>query len=417
MDNTVTKAIESCKRYDQKTLLEFLVKSDPEKAYELAKSVIEIDLDKTARLHRDIGKKQKLNPKNKEMTPPKIYDACLAPSEELKNLSDIGLEAVKKGEVAVVTMAGGQGTRLGHDGPKGTFELDLTPKKSLFRIQSERLDRLRKKTKGKIPWLIMTGAQNHGETVKYFKEKNYFDYEPGLIDFFCQGTIPITDFQGNIFVKDNEPVTGPDGNGGVFESLEKSGNLERLKKEGIKYVFICGIDNALARPADPKFIGFCINEGADISTKSTLKRSWDEKAGIFCTVGEKTSYVEYTEISSSQAKAEDGEGNFLYGDIGIVMYVYTIEVMEKIAREKLPYHEARKKTPYTDISGKTVIPDKPNGIKFETFIFDSFEYAKKISVMRVRREEEFAPVKNRQGQDSPETALRLLQSCKENIIC
>lgn len=452
MSERVKQAIYYCEKYGQEHLANYMKPVFSDRSQQLADQILKTDLQQINQLFNEVVKKDEMDrldsvnisdslhntknengeskgniedfnskeveeinddiednidPKTDTLTPPKIFNLEAATTDEKNELFHLGIEAIRGGEVAAVTMAGGQGTRLGHNGPKGTFVLDCTPPKSLFEIQCTRLKELSAKTGYTIPWLIMTSEENNKDTVSFFEANDYFGYDGNRVRFFTQSMMPAIDFNGKILVRDGNIAVGPDGNGGVFASLEKSGNLQWLRDLNIKRVYICGVDNALVKLADPLFIGLSIKSKADIACKSVLKRSYDEKAGVFCFKNNKPAYVEYTEISEAQAKATDANGNYIFGDIGIVMYVYTMDMLNKISKSALPYHEAKKKVPYSLPDGTSVDPKEPNGIKFETFIFDSFMQANDVEVLRVLRNEEFAPVKNREGEDSPATAAEM----------
>jgi len=450
MSETVKQAIDYCKKNSQEHLVDYLKPIFSSKSHGLAKQIIKTDLSEINLLYRDMVKDESNMVQNKntnivqgkstnivqskstdmvkdesldmqgENTSLDLQNPVISPmkSLDIANLSKvqkdefrkIGLDAICKGEIAAVTMAGGQGTRLGHDGPKGTFILPLAHPKSLFEIQCERLLVLKSQTGTTIPWLIMTSEENNKATQEYFKENNYFGYEKDKVMFFLQDMIPILDLNGKIIINQDGIAKSPNGNGGIFSSLIKSGLYDKLTQSGIKRVFVCGIDNALVKMVDPVFVGFSIISGKQIACKSTLKRSFDEKAGVFCYINGNPSYIEYTEISMERAKAVDDQGEYLYGDIGIVMYMFHMDILAKIATTPLPYHIAKKKTDYVSETGENIEPVKPNSIKFESFIFDSFRMVDDIALLRVLRDEEFAPIKNKYGEDSPESALELYEA-------
>jgi len=407
MSEKVKQASFYCEKNGQEHLKEYLKPPFSVKAQKLAEQIINIDFQLINNLYNKVSKAQNKLELELDIAPQDVFDLTKASIREKKELYLSGINSLSNGEVAAITLAGGQGTRLGHDGPKGTFILDVNPPMSLFEIQSRRLMEISKICGHEIPWLIMTSEENHEDTLDFFAKNNYFEYNSKILRFFPQGMLPMIDFNGKILVDNENIAKGPDGNGGIFSQLKKSGNLDWLKAMDIKKVFICGIDNPLVKMADPLFIGFSKKTKSDIACKSALKRSWNENAGVFCKKDNKPFYVEYTDIPENKAKAIDDEGNYLFGDIGIVMYLYNIEVLDRISEHELPYHEARKKLANSLPTGERIIPDAPNCIKYETFIFDSFDYANSVSVMRISRNEEFAPIKNKYGEDSPEIASRL----------
>ncbi len=317
-----------------------------------------------------------------------------------------GLELIKNGKCAAVTMAGGQGTRLGYSGPKGCFDIGIG--KSLFALQAERLLALASRTGSSIPWYIMTSEENNGDTRTFFRRNGNFGYPTENLFFFTQGMLPMLDTSGKILLSaPGKIASGPDGNGGVFKALVSSGALSDIESRGIEYVFFCGIDNALVRLCDPVFLGFAADSGLPCASKSVLKRSPDEKVGVFCKINGRPGTIEYTELPAELRCATDSDGNLLYGDSNIVAHIIKTEALKAVCNRGLPYHAAFKKAPFVNASGETVVPEMPNAWKFEAFIFDAFAYLDCMAILRVDREQEFAPVKNSEGEDSPRTALAL----------
>ena len=330
-------------------------------------------------------------------------------SERKRNvLRKKGQALIDDGKVAVVTLAGGQGTRLGHDGPKGTFVVDPNTGKSLFEIQC---DRMKKISGGKLPWYIMTSHLNDSETKRFFEEKDYFGCDKNNITFFVQNRIAVMDIEGQpVYEADGSIMRAPNGNGGCINSMESTGVLRDMKKRGVEYVFICGIDNCLARPAEPLFVGFAEEEGAEIAAKSVMKKYASEKVGIFCKKNGCPAVMEYTEIPDEYREKTEKNGDFTYGEANILSYILKMEYIERMIGERPDYHPAVKKMQYwaKDAEGE-LVPKEGECLKSELFLFDLFAKADDMKVLRVEREEEFAPVKNKTGQDSPETALELLK--------
>lgn len=324
-----------------------------------------------------------------------------------------GIEAICEGKIASVTMAGGQGTRLGYNGPKGTFKIGPPIEKTLFELQAERLKGIHQEYGKWIPWYIMTSYENHNDTIKYFRENKYFGYSEKNIFFFMQGMLPMIDFKGKILLKEKDEICfGPDGNGGVFLSLKKSGLLHDMNLRGVEWVFICGIDNALVNVADPIFMGYTIMSGKSSASKSVAKKYPEEAVGVFCLENGKPSIIEYTEIPKGLAKMVNSNGQLLFGDANIISHLFKLKDIIKIADNGLPYHTAIKKAPYIDKNGNKVIPQEPNAYKFESFIFDALKNLNDMAILRVQREREFAPIKNRTGKDSPQAALEQLMLLK-----
>ncbi len=303
------------------------------------------------------------------------------------------------------------GTRLGHNGPKGTFDFGLESHKSIFEVLCDTLKEACKKYEISIPWYIMTSKQNHQDTVAFFEKNHYFGYRKEDIVFFKQGELPVVDEKGKLLLdKDGNLNQAADGHGGIFVAMRKNGVIEDMKKRGIKWAFFGPVDNVLVKMVDPIFVGLCEKNKVLAGGKSLIKAYPEEKVGVFCKKQGKPSVIEYTEISEEMAQKRDEKGNLVYGESHINCNLFHIQAIEEISKDKLPYHSAYKKIEYLDTEGKVIKPEKPNAYKFESFIFDAFEQLENMVVFRVKREEEFAPIKNAEGQDSPETARKLYEN-------
>lgn len=402
MSERVKQAIDYVNLNGQEHLVNYMKPIYLKESKILAEDILSINLKKLKGIFEDAVSEIKINSVEGSLEPLNVMVKEKEDKKTIATLKQLGLDFISKGMLGAVTMAGGKGTRLGFDGPKGTFMLPFNPEKSLFQIQADGLMAVSKEASRIIPWFIMTSNDNHDESINFFEDNQYFGYDKTKVHFFPQNEMPAVDINGHLLVKGHRIVKAADGNGGIFSSIHESGNLELMDEYGIKKVFICGIDNAFIKMVDPVFIGYSIQEEKEITSKSVLKRSYDEKAGVFCKSNKRPAYIEYTEISEKNAKLTDEDGNYVFGDIGIVAYVYDISLLKKMADKPLPYHVAHKKVSYTTTEGVDVEPEKENAIKFESFIFDSFEYANDVAVMRSNREIEFAPIKNKTGEDSPE---------------
>ena len=328
--------------------------------------------------------------------------------EEKEKYDEIGTEKIKSGKLAVVTMAGGQGTRLGHSGPKGTYTLNVGKEMSLFEILCKTLKEAKEKYGVYVHWYIMTSNQNNKETVEFFEKNNYFNYPKEKVTFFIQGELPMVGLDGKLLVDENGFVKlASDGHGGVFESMDKSGVLEQMKNEGIEWVFVGGVDNVLVKMVDNTLIGLAESKNCLAAGKSLIKANAKEKVGVFCKRDGKPSVIEYSEISDELAELEDENGELVYSESHILCNMFNIKRLEMISKNKLPYHVAKKKANYMNEKGEIITAKEPNAYKFESFIFDAFTSLDSMVIMRVKREEEFAPVKNAEGVDSPETATKL----------
>lgn len=310
-----------------------------------------------------------------------------------------GWELLKDRKVAVVLLAGGQGTRLSHSGPKGTFKIGHPITQSLFELQASWLNFFKKKLGYYIPWYIMTSQENHNETEAFFQDNNYFNYNRNFIHFFKQDQIPAFSSDKKILLKNKKEILMvPNGNGGVFKSLFEVGHLEQMKEEGIEWIFLNNIDNVLVKVADPKFLGYAAIHKQPISSKSVLKRSPEEKVGIFCNINNRPAVIEYMDMNTEIKYARDNSNNLVYNNANIGIHIFNIDFLLNNINGYLPYHQVVKKFKTIDSNGNTAVIE--NGIKLELFLFDIFRYADGMSVLQVNREEEFAPVKNKIGKDS-----------------
>ena len=328
---------------------------------------------------------------------------------EYKEFQEIGEKAIKSGKLAAVTMAGGQGTRLGHKGPKGTFDIGLDSHKSLFELLCDSLKTEGKKYGVTIPWFIMTSKENNQETIDFFAKHKYFGYEKNKnIFFFEQGELPMVDTEGKILIGEDGLIKeAADGHGGIYEALVKNGMTKKMRELGVEWIFIGGVDNCLAKMVDPVLMGLAIEKHVTAAGKSVVKANPQEKVGVFCKKNGKPSVVEYTEIPKEMSEATDKNGELIYGESHILCNLFNIDAVERMGKKPLPYHTAYKKATYINNKGEKVVPDGPNAYKFEAFLFDAFGELDDMVILRVKREEEFAPVKNATGTDSPETAREL----------
>ena len=306
-------------------------------------------------------------------------------------------------------MAGGQGTRLGHNGPKGTFKLEVKPTpKYLFQILAEGLIKANKKYNIILPWYIMTSTDNNDATVEFFEDNNYFGYKKESVKFFKQGDLPLLFKNGKLVIdKDKTIKLASDGNGCIYKSMKKDGVLADMESKGIKWVFIGSVDNALLNMVDPILLGLTINDGNSIASKSIAKKDPTERVGVFCKANGAPSVIEYSELPKEMSELRDQDGELLYGEAHIMCNLYSLDALKFIADKDLEYHVANKKTNYLDDNFNYIETTEKNAYKFETFIFDAFKFFDNISILRGKREIDFAPVKNKEGNDSPETAIKL----------
>lgn len=300
------------------------------------------------------------------------------------------------------------GTRLGYNGPKGTYKINIKPKpKYLFEILADTLKKENKRYNTEILWYIMTSKENNEQTVNFFKENKYFEYPKDKIKIFTQNELPLIGIDGEFLLDEEGKIKfASDGNGSIYKSMKQKGIIRDMKQNGVKWVYISSVDNILLKMVEPILLGLTIKQNNQIGSKTIVKRNAKEKVGVFCSKNGRPSVIEYTEIPKDMLELKNKEGELIYSESHIMCNLFSIEAIEKISKENLPYHIAFKKQEYYK-NGKLVKPEKENAYKFETFIFDSFSMFNNITLLRGKREEDFAPVKNKTGSDSPITAIEL----------
>lgn len=407
MDEKLKQVEQTLAKYGQEQLLdEYNRLTDKKEKQDFLDSILTIDFNQVKTLYEN--SKEKPSFMDSKIEPIDYTDKSKLSKEEYEKYKAIGEKKIKEGKLAVVTMAGGQGTRLGHSGPKGTYDLGLDTHKSIFEILTDTLNEARKKYEVDIPWYIMTSEENNKPTVEFFKQHNFFGYPEKCVTFFKQGKLPMLSTDGKILIDENGKIKeAADGHGGIFQSMLRDGVIYDMKARGIEWVFIGGVDNVLVKPVDAVLIGLAEDKNVLAAGKSLVKANPQEKVGIFCKRNGKPSVIEYSEITPEMAAETNENGELKYGESHILCNLFNIKAIEKISQMNLPYHIAFKKAKYIDNNGNLVVPDKPNAYKFESFLFDAFESLDDLAIMRVKREEEFAPVKNAEGVDSPETARKL----------
>jgi len=396
------------KSANQMQILSAYNRADEDTKKELINQVERIDFSQVADLYEKT--KNEVNFNNDVIEAIPYIDKEKLSEDELNKYLKLGEEEIKAGRYSVVTMAGGQGTRLGHKGPKGTFDIGLESHKSIFEILIDSLKSDCEKYGVTIPWYIMTSKENNGDTVKFFEENNYFGYDKNAIRFFEQGKLPMVDEYGKILINEKGIIKeASDGHGGIFQSMKKNGVTDDMNKKGIKWAFVGPVDNILVKMVDPVLLGVMIDQNVQAGGKSTVKANAAEKVGVFCKRNGKPGVVEYTEISKEMAERTNENGELVFAESHLNCNMFSVKAIEEVANKNLPYHIAHKKASYIDENGNLVVPEKPNAYKFESFIFDAFDMLDDMAILRVKREEEFAPVKNAEGTDSPETARKLYE--------
>jgi len=321
----------------------------------------------------------------------------------------IGKKVLSEGKVAAVLLAGGQGTRLGYDGPKGTLNIGLTRPLYLFQILLGNMEKNLEGTGRYMHLYIMTSALNDQATRDFFREHDYFGYPKEYIHFFQQEMAPALDRDGHMLLADKDKLClAPNGNGGWFRSLEHNGMIEDMKKSGVEWLNVFSVDNVLQNIADPVFIGATIACRQYAAAKVIAKATPEEKVGAVCLRNGRPSVVEYSELSDQMRYAKDEKGQYLYNYGVTLNYLFHLQKTQKMAQKHLPIHKALKKINCLDEQGHLIIPDAPNAYKLEYFIFDILQFFDSILSYEVVRQDEFAPIKNKSGVDSLDTARALL---------
>lgn len=327
--------------------------------------------------------------------------------EAYARATEQGESLLRSGKVAAFVVAGGQGTRLGFDGPKGCFPVGPVSGCSLFAWHFAKVVATRRRYQAAIPMLVMTSQANHDATVSYLREHGYFGMPSADVIVFPQGMLPAVDREGRLLLADRSSLAlAPDGHGGSLLALRKQGVLDELARRGVEEIFYFQVDNPLVRVLDPAFLGYHRLHGSEMSSKVVAKRSAHEKVGVFAAAGGKLGIVEYSDLPDELATAVGADGQLRFRAGNIAIHVVSCDFARRLTGGglALPYHRARKAVPYLSASGEVVSPEDKNGVKFETFVFDALPLAKNPLVVETARSEEFSPVKNKDGEDSPVTA-------------
>lgn len=325
---------------------------------------------------------------------------------------ELGLKAIREGKVGAVLLAGGQGTRLGLDRPKGTLNIGVAKELYLFEQLLRNLMDVTDEAGVYVPLYIMTSNINNADTTAFFEEHDYFGYPKDYVKFFVQEMVPACDYEGRIYMESQTEVAmSPNGNGGWFSSMVNAGLLSDIKERGIEWINVFAVDNCLQRIADPMFVGATIAYGCESGAKVVRKAAPDERVGVLCTEDGKPSIAEYYEMTEEMATARKENGDLKYGFGVILNYLFSEKKLEQIADARMPIHVVEKKIPYMDVDGTFVKPEQPNGYKFETLVLDMVHMMDDCIPYEVVREREFAPIKNLYGVDSLDSARELMKGC------
>ena len=330
--------------------------------------------------------------------------------ENKESFTATGIQAIKAGKVGAVLLAGGMGTRLGSDDPKGMYNIGETKDLYIFECLVNNLMDVVKQADAWIHLFVMTSDKNNDATIQFLTEHKFFGYKAEYVHFFKQEMAAATDYNGKIYLEEKGKLsTSPNGNGGWFVSMKNAGLLELIKKEGIEWLNIFAVDNVLQRICDPCFIGATMQKNCVVGSKVVRKNAPDEKVGVMCLEDGKPSIVEYYELTEELMNAKDEKGNPAYNFGVILNYLFREDALEELLDGSLPLHIVEKKIPYLNEAGELVKPQEPNGYKFENLVLDMIHQLESCLPYEVVRNKEFAPIKNKTGVDSVESAKALLR--------
>ncbi len=392
------------KKYDQEHLIAFMNKLPETMKEDLIRELDGLDWGLL-----DIIKNKDSKEGRGEISPISVLTIPQIQEKE-EAYTQAGIKAIQEGKVAAMLLAGGMGTRLGCKGPKGVFDIGVTHELYIFEQLFRNAMDSAKAAGKEFPFFIMTSDKNNEETVNFLKEHNFFGYPAELVHFFKQDMAPCVDFDGHLLMESaGKLATSPNGNGGWYSSFVKAGMLPIAEQYGVEWLNCFAVDNVLQRICDPCFIGAVLTEGKVSGAKVVSKADPHERVGVLCLEDGKPSIVEYYELGEDMAMAKDEAGEYLYNYGVILNYLFRIDKLNEIIDKRMPLHEAEKKIPYVDADGTAHSPETPNGYKFETLILDMVHMMDDCLGYEVDRSREFAPVKNKTGVDSVESARELLK--------
>lgn len=403
-------------QYGQQQLLQFWDElSEPERC-QLSSQISAIDFANLSELIKEYVLKKPETEIPASLEPAPFYPLNATDDtmiELYEQATSQGKDLLKAGKVGCITVAGGQGTRLGFDGPKGTYPIGPISGKSLFGYFAEGIKRNSEKYGIEIPWFIMTSVINNEQTTKFFAENNYFGLNKDKVFFFVQGTMPAVGYDGKLLLESKSSLAlSPDGHGGTIWALNVSGALAKMQEWGIEYLSYFQVDNPLVSVVDPKFIGLHAIKNARMSAISLSKTNAFEKLGNFCLVDGKVNIIEYSDLPDELAQSCNADGSLRFVAGSPAIHVISRSFVEELCqggKPRLPWHRADKKVGYVDASGSKIKPEEPNAVKLESFIFDAMPLADITVILEADRQEAFGPTKNATGVDSAE-------SCREMLV-
>ncbi|MGJ8654112.1 MAG: UTP--glucose-1-phosphate uridylyltransferase [Opitutaceae bacterium] len=409
--------IQAFEQAGQGQVFAFFDQLDPEAQVKLVDQASTIDLSEVASLVEEhvVGSHDSaLNLDGLEPAPYNALPANGGDAAEWEAALEAGAAALKEGRVAAFTVAGGQGTRLGYAGPKGTYPVTPVTKKTLFQVFAEKIARSGERYGVTIPWFILTSEINNDATIAAFEEGNYFGLDKASVHFIVQGLVPAVDNEGKILLADKGQIAmTPDGHGGSLRALVRSGAVDTMKAQGIDIISYFQVDNPIVQCIDPAFVGFHVLGNSELSSKMVPKAYALEKVGHFCVQNGSALVVEYSDMPNEMQEETTEDGSIRFNGGSVAIHIFDRDFIARAAGSgagvKLPFHRADKKIPYVDADGNIVKPEAPNGVKFEMFVFDALPLAKRPVIIEAAREDEFSPVKNAEGVDSP-------KSCAEDQL-
>ena len=401
---TLEQAKEKLVKYGQEHLLKYYEELSAAEQAALLEQIEATDMDVLAACKHmeELTKKGEISP----------LAAMQLPEIEAnrESFTATGLEAIRAGKVGAVLLAGGMGTRLGSDSPKGVYNIGVTKDLYIFECLIRNLMRVTDMAGSFVYLFVMTSDKNHEETVRFFETHSYFGYPGEYVKFFKQEMAPAVDYDGKVFLEEKgKMATSPNGNGGWFVSMARSGILDIVHETGMEWLNVFAVDNVLQNIADPTFVGACIEDDCMVGAKVVRKADPDEKVGVICLEDGKPSIVEYYELTDEMRHQKNEQGDYAYNFGVILNYLFRVSELERIISHELPLHRVEKKIPYIDEAGDAVKPQEPNGYKFEQLVLDMIHEMDKCLPYEVVREKEFAPIKNKEGIDSVESARALLK--------
>ena len=406
MHSRLSKERERAERHGQEHIFRFWHRLTDEEKLKLLEDSEKVDYGSINELYEECVRGRK--PEKFDKLEPPYFVSKYPPNEQTILAKIAGEESIKRNELGIILVAGRQGSRLGYDGPKGCYPGTQLTKKSLFQIFAERIISSEKKYGVIFEWFIMTSNENREPTEKFFEEHNYFNLSREQIHFFNQDSLPAIDTNGKIILKSkNEIFFSPNGHEGIYDALKNAGMINLMKSKGIKYLSYIQIDNPLSQLVDPIYLGYHILSDSKITPKVVSKRHAHEAVGLVVKANNKQRIIEYVVLSKEDAERLDEKGALLFRHGNTAKFMMNVDFVEQVTHNKLiKFFRSLKKVPHVDENGNLVFPDKPNAYKFESFSFDPMPSVRSVAV-EVRREEEFAPIKNATGEDSPEISYKM----------